>query len=139
MAHLRDNDEVGFTGGFLSRDAFRKFFISLAVAMLLEADTGDFTLSVDESAGEIGRGRSRGDRTWVKPTDGTLGVEVRYNTLLALEEEPRMLAPLSEEGTLLECLLPSSSLDRLAEGSCNGVGLYSGMLGGGRYRDRDRG
>ena len=137
IPHLRDSDEACFTGGFLSRDAFKKFFMSFAVAMLLEGDAGDFTLSVEESAGEIGKGRSRGDRTWVKPMDGTLGVDVRYNTL-ALEEEPRMVALLSEEGTPLECLPPSSTLDRLAGGSDSGVGLYSGMLGGGKYKARDR-
>ena len=63
MTHLRDNDDAGFPDGFLSREAFKKFFMSFAVVMLLEEDMGDFTLSVEESAGATGKGRSRGDRT----------------------------------------------------------------------------
>lgn len=136
LAYLLDKVAGGFDGGFLSKDAFKKFFMSLAVDMFSEAG-GDFTLSVEESAGETGKGkgRSRGDRTWVTPTDCTLGVEVRYKPETEDVLRAAGAAPLSEESTLLlvlDCLLPSSSLERLGEGSYSGVGLYSGMFGGGK-------
>lgn len=48
--------------GFLSKTELRKFFMSSAVSISAELDPVGRSLSVDESAGDTGRGRSLTER-----------------------------------------------------------------------------